>query len=720
MKQNEEYFGLRKIVLFGKQPNSYQESLLKSILHKNNIFTWDFINIEQKNKLLEMKPKIIICFGEEGLNSLTGKKGIKKWRGSILNFKDTDIKIIPTYHPEIIIKLWSHKTIMELDIKKAVHEKYNPSSPIKRDLHIAPTFNDVTTYLSEIIYMNPITYDIETSPTNITCIGIGKSPYTAMSIPTTKYYWGSSQKLKDILMHINWVLTMPALIKIGQNISFDIQYLSRIFGILPSKPWADTMLMQHACYSELPKGLAFLTSIYTNETYYKDDLKTWFIEKTNDEMLWTYNAKDCVVTYEVYNKLVEEMSHLKVTHTYNFMLDLLEPLIYMMLRGLKIDEKAIAELKSTLDGKINEKESSISKQTSGVNLNSPKQLMSLAYDTMKLKPIISKGKISMNAKALSKLAIKNEFFADIAELRKDKKLLSTYLNTPLDGIDNRLKCSFNSTGTETGRLSSSKSVFGSGTNLQNFPKHIRNIVIPESEMMFTEADLKGAEAMVVAYLSQDPFLIELFKNDGNIHNYTAHLIWGVSDDEIKQDKELCSSKNKDTDSMYFKAKRVRHSGNYMASWMSLQEQLNIPAAEAKKLLQKFYDTSPSLVNWHNEIKHELERTRILTTPMGRKRIFFDRISQSLLREAVAYIPQETVAHVLNLGLINVYNTLCSDKNIELLLQVHDSILLQHPIEMKDHIHQQLHQLMAIPITCHGKTFSIPIELKSGFNWRDLK
>lgn len=710
-----------EIVIIGKAFNSYQQSILNSILHKNNIIQYQFLNLDEIHKIKEINPKIILALGEEGLKITTGKKGIKKWRGSILPMlSNPSLKVIPTYHPEAMVKMWSLGVIINYDVKKAIIEKNNYTLQKIRNLIISPSYIDTITFLEIASKKQAITYDIETSPSNITCIGIGIDGINAISIPTTKYYWGNSQKLKDVLMHINWVLTMPTLIKIGQNISFDIQYLFRIFGILPTKPWADTMLMQHACYSELPKGLAFLTSIYTNETYYKDDLKTWFIEKTNDEMLWTYNAKDCVITYEVYNKLIEEMNHLKVTHTYNFMLDLLEPLIYMMLRGLKIDDKAIAELKSILDGKINEKESSISKQTSGVNLNSPKQLMSLAYDTMKLKPIISKGKISMNAKALSKLAVKNDFFADIAELRKDKKLLSTYLNTPLDGIDNRLKCSFNSTGTETGRLSSSKSVFGSGTNLQNFPKHIRNIVVPESGMMFTEADLKGAEAMVVAYLSQDSLLIELFKNDGNIHNYTAHLIWGVSDEEIKQDKDLCSSKNKETDSMYYKAKRVRHSGNYMASWMSLQEQLNIPAAEAKKLLQKFYDTSPSLVNWHNKIKHELEATRILTTPMGRKRIFFDRMSQSLLREAVAYIPQETVAHVLNLGLINVYNTLCQDKHIELLLQVHDSILLQHPIEMKDYIHQQLQQLMSIPITYYDKTFSIPIEIKSGLNWRDLK
>ena len=674
-----------------------------------------------------LQTNIIVALGSNALWALTGERKIGKWRGSILEVtlpNGVPIKVIGTYHPAAVLRQWSLGTILQYDLKKAKKESMYPQvSRVQREFLISPTSKEVHEFLDQAKGKLEVAFDIETSPSAITCISLAFDPRHAISIPTTTHYWGSVRLLHEILSKINWVLTLPSIVKVGQNMTFDIQYLLRFFGILPTKPWFDTMLAQHACYSELPKGLDFLTSIYTNDPYYKDDLKTWQSGTASDQLLWEYNARDSAITLEVKHELFLELrSHGETTvNTFEYMMELLEPLLFMMLRGVRVDKRKMDEYKRSLTLSANNREKAFKERFGDVNPQSPKQMANLAYNTLGLKPITKSGKVTMDKKAIEKLSKKSPELREVLTIREERKLVSTYLDIPLDPIDDRLRCSYNSCGTETGRLSSSRSVFWSGTNLQNVPKRIRDIVVPDPGNVFTEADLKGAEAMVVAYLTEDPILIRLFEEGINIHEHTAQMMFGVGVDEIREDKKVCSGLGTPNDSMYSKAKRIRHGGNYLASWKTISDILEVPAKEAKLLLQRFYDGSPNLVKWHKEVEAKIKKDRTLITPLGRKRIFFDRIGPKLFREAVAYIPQETVAHVLNLGLINIYDNLCKDhQDIEILLQVHDSILLQHPKEKTSMVHEALHKLMRVDLEIESKSFHIPIEISYGENWRDLK
>jgi DNA polymerase I-like protein with 3'-5' exonuclease and polymerase domains len=173
--------------------------------------------------------------------------------------------------------------------------------------------------------------------------------------------------------------------------------------------------------------------------------------------------------------------------------------------------------------------------------------------------------------------------------------------------------------------------------------------------------------------------------------------------------------------MYDKAKRIRHGGNYLASWRALQMVLECSAQEAKKLLKRFYDFNPNLTYWLRQVSQQLRQDRTIISLLGRKRLFLGRFGDEMLRQAVAYNPQETVCHVVNLGINNIYDTLCKDfKGVSVKLQVHDSVLIEHPPDMKHIIHSMLPGLMKVILTCYGKEFFIPIEIKSGFNWKDLK
>lgn len=691
-------------------------------------------------RLENVKANVFVPLGNSALWALTGQSKISIWRGSILPCtlpSGRIIKIIASYHPAAVIRDWKLGAVLQCDLEKVKVQSAFPEVKYpQRELRVAPTYSDVVDY----IYTNnasEVSFDIETSPSDITCIALSSSPNIAISIPTTKHYWGSISRLHEVLKGIQFLLESKAS-KVGQNISYDLQYLIRIWGILPTKPWHDTMIAQHTCYPDLSgeqkeegsskakrvmktKSLAFISSIYTDEPYYKDELKKWIDGKSNDEALWRYNANDAAVTLECHYALQNEMKELGVTHTYDFMMELLEPLLYMMLRGVRIDESARTQHVIDMTAKLKHNKEIFTAKYGEINLRSPKQVLELIYK-LGLKPPMKDGKPSTNKQALDKLAVKSPEFKNIIGFREASVLLSNHLQAPGDGEDGRWRCSFNSTGAATGRLSSSVGIFGSATNLQNVKASLRNIVVPDPGKIFSEADLKGAEAMIVAYLCEDELLISKFINGENIHTHTAMMIWpALTPDAIARDKKICHKEGRDTESFYHRAKTTRHAGNYNVGAYTLSMNLKIPKADAEKLIQRFRDRSPNLAMWHSEVDQQLKKDRILITPLGRKRKFFDRYGPELLKQGLAYIPQETAAHILNLGLINVYNKLCAPyKSIEVLLNVHDSILVQHPPELTFFVHNQLHKLMSIPVMIKGRVCTIPIDIKCGINWRDMK
>ena len=676
-------------------------------------------------ELSQIDSNIIIALGENVLWAFTNNRAIKKLRGSIYQVtlpNGKEVKVIATYSPASVNLQWELGAIMEYDLRKAIKESSTSQLHIKKHSYIlSPSEIDILTYLEGVKQAGIVSYDIETSPgRGILCISFSHTPTTAISIPTTVEYWGSYEKLLTIIRLIKEFLTCKGR-KVGQNILYDNQYIARFFHILPSDPWEDTMILQHSAYPEFPKGLDFLTSIYTDIPYYKDELKIWQEGKVSEEKLWSYNAKDSAITLECYYELMKEVESLGDLDTYRYTMSLLKPTLYMILTGFKVDFDVMREKKKKFISDLTKSKQAFKDEYDDINLNSPKQLIDLCKK-LKIKIPTMKGKETMNEKAIEKLSKKHPAFREILNFRKANKVISTYLEAPLDGVDGRMKFSLNPAGTTTGRFSSSSSVFYCGTNFQNFPKHLRSFIIPDEGMVFTEADLKGAEAMIMAYLTGDILLIDLFERGENIHNFTAtKIIWpGMTDDDIKKDKEEMEAQGLHTKSKYFIAKKVRHGGNYLLSWRGLADQLEIPASEAKKLLQRFYDNSPNLTMYHNSIEEQLRRTRTITTPFGRRRTFYGRMGPDLVKKAVAYVPQETVSRVLNLGIVNLYNNLCSRyHDVHIKNQVHDSILLMHPAYMTDTIHRKIRENFKIPIVIKGRVFTIGIDIKTGNNWGEL-
>ena len=303
---------------------------------------------------------------------------------------------------------------------------------------------------------------------------------------------------------------------------------------------------------------------------------------------------------------------------------------------------------------------------------------------------------------------KSPIFDLILKIRHNRKLLGTYLSDK-GGADGRIRCSYIIGGTETGRLSSRESVFGSGTNLQNIPKGVcRRMFIADEGKVFVQADLSQAEARVVAYLAEEERLIDLFGRGVDIYKYVASWVFNKPIEEI-----TTGGKESDRE----KAKHLIHASNYGIGPRTFAHVAGIKEAEAKVLLQKYFDTFPKIKAWQLRTQSTLGRTKTVRTPMGRKRTFFGRWGDQLFREAYAFIPQSTVADVLNLAMIR-FNKILPD--VEIMLQIHDAFVIQvSESALRSDWVNALMEAFDIEIVIGGRKLKIPVDIKVGPNWEDM-
>jgi DNA polymerase-1 len=331
--------------------------------------------------------------------------------------------------------------------------------------------------------------------------------------------------------------------------------------------------------------------------------------------------------------------------------------------------------------------------------------------------------ITTDKDAINELAAKHPhpLLLCILQIRERRDLIERYLNTAYDA-DGRMRCSFDITGTRSGRLSSRSSLSGSGTNLQNQPPDLREMFIPSPGKIFVYRDYSQAEARVVAYLADCRGLIELFEDPTrDIHKENASRIFNKPIAEVTYDTER------------YLAKRVVHAANYGMAEDRLVQVVNQDAVEtgvrldrrmAKQLLEAYFFLYPEIreVFWKG-VERDLRATRTLTTAFGRKRVFFGRWDSSgkLVRDAYSFIPQGTVGDLGGMALVRCYNEIeigRPELGAHLLLNVHDSILMECDIDHAETVAELMAHAMDIPIELNGYTFRIPTDCKVGFNWRD--
>lgn len=692
------------------------------------------------------KPNLIVALGDYALWATTTKAkglrglpcGISDWRGSVTlgNSLFEHRKVLVAQKPSYIQRMYKDMPLFASDLGKIKREMEFPElRRIPREVIIDIKGHERELEIQRLLDSpNPIAFDIEYIPSTDRwiCISFSNSRNRAVS-----WRISGGGDVDDARR----VLTSGKKL-VAQNGMFDCSMLEHWYGIncMPYL-WFDTMLASHSAYIELPKDLGTLCSLYTDQECYWTGLQPghWKLANLDPSEDWyqntmLYNAIDAYVTYEVMEEMAkDELQDEHTRKTFDFEMALVNPLWDMGKRGVAIDMKAMDNLRTSLQDEETMHTDAITKLVGhAVNVKSGPQVANLLFGEtsqymLPTHEYTPSGSAATHDAAMVR-ALRDapetvrEIIGHIRGSRECKDLKAKFLNIKLDA-DKRIRCHYNPGGTVTGRLASRRFMpTGSGGNLQNIPRddRIRRLFVPDAGYTFFYNDLKSAESHVVAYLTGDPLMIEMHQPGSKPHEITAAALFNM-------DVALVGKKSPER----YLAKQSRHAFNYMQGWKTFMDNINadapetgfhIDARKSKQLRTGYLNLHPFLETWWRRIELQLLSTRTLHNLLGRPRKFFDRLNASLPR-AVAYIPQSTIADVLNHGLVRVaQDEELRDYGLQVLMQVHDAIGGQVQTEYIQPAMKRFSEIVTQPLYSDtmDQWFTVPIEIAVGPNWADVE
>ena len=510
---------------------------------------------------------------------------------------------------------------------------------------------------------------------------------------------------------------------IGQNLKYDIAVL-RNHNIQLKGFFADTMLMSYATNSTSSRhNLDALAEHYLNTTTikyedvigkgakkYKNFSEVPIKEATN------YAAEDADITlqlYETLNKVIDKSS-LKLLKTIDY--PLLFVLLEMERKGALIDTSHLNKLSKDFGAKLLDLVKKIHAASGSVfNIDSPKQLSEILFekleiDTKGLKKT-STGYFSTSEPVLQKLSNENEIVKDILGYRSLAKLKSTYTDKISEICDqnSRVHTSYHQAVTSTGRLSSSD------PNLQNIPIRtkegitIREAFIAPENKKILAMDYSQIELRLMAHYSQDPIMLNSFKNDEDIHKRTASEIFGTGIDEVN-------------DEMRRRAKTINFGLLYGMSAFGLSNQLGVSRAEADIFLNNYFERYSAVKKFMSNIVESSKETKYVETLYGRK-IHVPNITannymvrQAAERAAINGPLQGSAADIIKIAMIKIDEWInLNAPEIKMILQVHDELIYEVPDGFSENDLKPILDLME-----NTTEIDVPLKVEYGFgaNWRE--
>lgn len=472
-----------------------------------------------------------------------------------------------------------------------------------------------------------------------------------------------------------------------------------------------------------------------------------------DANMLLYNALDSACTLQCKEAFWPDLAD-GFLPAYDMTLDLFPVLTFLQTRGIKVDMQALHttrdEIVQTAASKQEELNLLCGRE---LNVNSSKDCQQYFYVELGIAPYYNEGKVTVDDLALQRLSrgtAKRPGLRQarlVQDIRGLQKLHGTYLNIEFDS-DERMRCSYNPRGTKFGRLSSSKTIFGTGTNNQNLPQEFKRFLVADPGYIFWEVDKRQAEWIVVAYLTGDANMISAVERGQDIHIHTASLIFNADPDVIALEGKLVGMNSdpdviqeiRNSDPILAKycanfprtmsarqcGKKSNHGFNYdegPAKWALINE---VEPAEGKRIHAMYHNGYPGIRTWYTAVQRQLQRDRSLSNCFGRKVRFMGQWETDLFKAAYSFVPQSTVVDSLNQGMVKIYadNFLCGSEygNIDILAQVHDSILMQIPIEKAldqvglEQKQNAIYNYVSPDLTYNNRTFKIATDSKFGLNW----
>lgn len=489
------------------------------------------------------------------------------------------------------------------------------------------------------------------------------------------------QQAQNIVNIFKPVYESPSILKIGQNIKYDMEVLMN-YGITLGGEMFDTMIAHYLLQPELRHNMDYMAEVYLKyKTIHIDELigpkgkGQKSMRDLDPKEVYEYAAEDADVTLKLKNILEPKLKEAGVWKLFTEVeMPLVQVLADMEVGGVRIDTGALKETSAMLTERMNAIEKEIY-QLAGeeFNIASPKQVGEILFGKMKIveKPKKTKtGQYVTSEEVLQQLKGKSEIVGKILEHRGLKKLLGTYVDALPKLINPRtghIHTSFNQTVTATGRLSSSD------PNLQNIPvrgedgKEIRKAFVPEEGCLFFSADYSQIELRVMAHLSGDENMQEAFREGYDIHAATAAKIYHETMDSVTRDQRT-------------KAKRANFGIIYGITVFGLAERLDISRTEATQLIDGYFATFPKVAEYMEQAKETARKLGYAETLLHRRRYLPDITSHNATvrgfaeRNAINAPIQGTAADIIKIAMVRIHRRF-RDEHLrsKMILQVHDEL-----------------------------------------------
>ncbi|MDC3059963.1 DNA polymerase I [SAR86 cluster bacterium] len=614
-----------------------------------------------------------------------------------------------------------HELFTELEFKTLLKEAPKASKP-KSTSKYTCILDDKTFdgWLKKLAQAKQIVLDCETDRLDFTtadlvglsfAVDAGEAAY----LPFTHNYDNAPLQLdRDAcLKKLKPILEEKPII--GQHIKFDRNVLVN-YDIHINSIENDTMMMSYVLDSTATRhNLDDMANHYLNlktttfEEVAGKGVKQLTFNKVNLDVASDYAAEDADITLQMYNTIGE---HLKKQKTLQKVLKDIElPLIPVLSdmeqKGTVIDSDILNLQSKNLGQRINGlEEQAFSMAGKEFNLSSPKQLQEILFDEMNI-PVIEKtpgGQPSTAESVLQELAKQYELPQVILEHRTLSKLKSTYTDRLPEQISEktgRVHSTFHQAVTTTGRLSSSD------PNLQNIPikteegRMIREAFVAPKGFDLISIDYSQIELRIMAHLSKDEGLITAFENGEDIHSATAKEVFGSADDQARRS-----------------AKAINFGLIYGMSAFGLGKALGVTRPEAADYIASYFGKYPGVKIYMDEMKAKAKDQGYVETAFGRRLylpgIHSGRTRMAAERAAINAPMQGTAADIMKLAMINMHDYIKgTGKDIHLILQVHDEVIVECPEKDTKTTLNALEQIMT-DVT----KLSVPLVVESGVanNW----
>ncbi len=600
---------------------------------------------------------------------------------------------------------------------------------VQADYHLVDTPAAFEDFLGQLKQQKIFALDTETTSVNpvkaeLVGLSFAWQPGTGFYLPVKASLGQKTLDRNKTLKQLEPILSDPEIKKIGQNIKYDMIVLRRA-GVELKGVCFDTMVASYILNSHRERhnldslAMDFLghETIKLHTLIGKGKKQVTF-DMVDTHLAADYAAEDADVTWRLAEYFQQQMTDEELRRLFEQIeMPLVEVLAEMEYNGVSLDVASLNKMNSQLARRTEELVTEIHQEAGcEFNVDSPKQLAQVLFEELQLPPIKkTKSGQSTDQEVLEALSWQHPVAKLMLEYRQLSKLKNTYVDklpSLIFAETNRLHASFNQTVAATGRLSSSS------PNLQNIPirtelgQEIRRAFVPDDkDSVILAADYSQIELRLLAHFSRDQALTEAFADGRDIHRFVAAQVYGIDPDQVDSTQRT-------------QAKAVNFGIIYGQTAYGLSRGLGIPVEQAQRFIDDYFARYPSIKTFIKEVIEQTQRQGHVRTILGRRRAIPEINSQNHNRRrlaermAVNTVVQGSAADLIKAAMINIYKRIKREKlPLKLILQVHDELVFELPVDLATQYAQVIRQEMATAIK-----LDVPVIVDVGWgeNWLECK